>query len=112
MHNSLRFKLIAPFIIGTLALTIFLAWYTYDNARQAVEDSSLSIAEVKTSNTTKAMSVLFKSTLTALQNLTADHHVISLFAELPNHTQFNLITDEWLDTITQEIGRASCRERV
>lgn len=32
--------MLAPFIAGTLVLTLMLAWYTYGSARLAVKDAT------------------------------------------------------------------------
>ncbi|MDR2605270.1 MAG: response regulator [Desulfovibrio sp.] len=102
--RSLRAKLIAPFVLGTLILTVTLAGYTYLSARQAVQDAMLLISEAKTNHAVSSMSLLFKSMSTALQNMVADPHVMDLFqaqpGENPNSDQHE-VTTEWLEIIIQ-----------
>ncbi len=96
--QSLRIKLIAPFIAGTMVLTLLLAWYTYTSSRQAVEDAMMLISEAKTDQTAGSMTLLFKSMATNIQNLVADAHVTSLFAD--EHGNNIIKTTDWLDIIT------------
>ncbi|MDR2696555.1 MAG: response regulator [Deltaproteobacteria bacterium] len=77
MHN-IRIKLLAPFILGTLALTLVLTWYTYDSARRALEDAMLLISEAKTSQASSAITLLFKSMSTTMHNMVADPHILDL----------------------------------
>ena len=100
--RSIRAKLIAPFVAGTLALTLLLAWYTYSSARQAVEDAMLLISEAKTNHTASSMTLLFKSMSTTLQNMVVDPHVTDIFMapEEERHAAIERSAD-WLETLTQ-----------
>ncbi|CAK7070066.1 MAG: Sensor histidine kinase RcsC [Desulfovibrio sp.] len=97
--HSIRAKLIAPFIAGTLALTLFLAWYAYSSARKAVEDAMLLMSEAKSRHAITSMGLLTKSSTTSVQNMVVDAHVTALFAPEagPNTVKR---TGEWLETIT------------
>ena len=99
--QSLRVKLLAPFIAGTLALTLLLSWYTYSSARKAVEDAMLLISEAKTTNASSSMGLLFKSMETALQNMVVDSHVIALFQKQADDPSIRSKTGEWMEIITQ-----------
>ncbi len=99
--RSLRVKLIAPFIAGTLALTLLLAWYTYSSARQAVEDAMLLISEAKTDHASGSMSLLFKSMSSSLQNMVVDPHVTAMFEGGRDTVQARAKTADWLEIIIQ-----------
>ena len=99
--DSLRAKLLAPFIAGTLALTLFLAWYTYSSARKAVEDAMLLISEAKTAHAASSMALLFKSMSSSLQNMVVDPHVTSLFVAQHAASAAKTETADWLEIITQ-----------
>jgi len=79
MHN-IRIKLLAPFILGTLALTLVLTWYAYTSARQAIEEAILLITKAKTAQASSAITLLFKSMSTTMHNMVTDPHVLGLFA--------------------------------
>ena len=99
--NSLRAKLLAPFIAGTLALTLLLAWYTYSSARKAVEDAMFLISESKTNHAASSMALLFKSMSSSLQNMVGDPHVTSLFTAQQDTGTAKTQTADWLEIITQ-----------
>lgn len=61
LRSSLRLKLIAPFVVGTLTLTLLLASYTYLSARKTVEDTTLLISEAKTNYTIDNVNVFLKT---------------------------------------------------
>ena len=98
--QSLRAKLIAPFLLGTLALTLLLAWYTYSSARKAVEDAMLLMSEAKTSHAASSMSLLFKSMTTTVQNMVVDPHVLAVFTDEDGRSA-RAGAAEWLEIITQ-----------
>lgn len=100
MH-SLRVKLILPFVIGTLILTVLLAWYTYSSARQAVEDAVILISETKTNNASSSMTLLFKSMTSTIQNMVVDPHVTTLFTEDQLSKEAKKEAANWLEIITQ-----------
>ena len=99
--RSLRAKLIAPFIAGTLVLTLLLAWYTYTSARQAVEDAMLLISEAKTNHASSSMSLLYRTLSSALQNMVVDPQIISLFSAGEDNPAARQKASEWLNIITQ-----------
>ncbi|MDL2272160.1 response regulator [Desulfovibrio sp. OttesenSCG-928-I05] len=99
--RSLRAKLILPFILGTLSLTLLLVWYTYSSARKAMEDAMIIISESKTNHAASSMALLFKSASSSVQNLVADPHVISAVSpETRGRASWDQAT-EWLETLTQ-----------
>ena len=98
-RHSIRAKLIAPFIAGTLALTLLLAWYTYTSARKAMEDAMLLMSEAKSNHAVTSMGLLAKSAITSLQNTVVDSHVTALFAADADEDTVER-TGEWLETIT------------
>ena len=100
MH-SLRVKLIAPFIAGTLLLTILLAGYTYTSARRAVEDAMLLISEAKTQSVANSMTLLFRSMSTSVQGMVGDQHVTALFSAGKERERVTARTTEWLNTLTK-----------
>jgi len=98
--RNIRIKLLAPFILGTLALTLVLTWYAYTSARQALEDAILLISKSQTAQASNTITLLLKSMSTTMQNLVTDSHTLGLFAEqrAPD------VADKaagWLETITQ-----------
>ena len=95
--KSLRFKIIVPFLLGSLALTIFLAWYTYRSAQQAVTDSALLISKAKTENIYNSMSLLFRSMSTSVEKMSTDPHIVSLFTS--QEDVGGLDTSSWLDIL-------------
>ena len=97
MH-SLRITLIAPFVAGTLVLTLLLSWYTYSSSRKAVEDAMLLISEAKTAQTLNSMTILFRSMSSTIQNFVADPHVIALFAGDAGDG-YAKDTTEWLNIV-------------
>ena len=99
--RSLRAKLIAPFIAGTLALTLLLAWYTYSSARQAVEDAMFLISEAKSNQTSSSITLLCKTLYSSLQNLVVDQRVTRLFAAGGGASTGSERTVEWLNTVIQ-----------
>ena len=99
--RSLRAKLIAPFIAGTLALTLLLAWYTYSSARKAVEDAMFLISEAKTSNASSSITLLCKTLYSSLQNMVVDQRVTRLFDAGDGVRVGSERTVEWLNTVIQ-----------
>lgn len=79
--QSLRIKLIAPFVAGTFIFTLLLAWYTYSSARNAVEDAMLTVSEAKTDQTLSSMNLLFKSLSTNMHSLVSDRNVTRIFCQ-------------------------------
>ena len=98
--QSLRVKLVAPFLLGTLLLTLLLAWYTYSSARKAVEGAMLQMSEAKTNHAASSISLLFKSMSTTIQNMVVDPHVLSVF-EGGDEQAARDKAAEWLEIITE-----------
>ncbi|MDR3074294.1 MAG: hypothetical protein LBV01_06190, partial [Deltaproteobacteria bacterium] len=100
MH-SLRVKLLAPFILGSLTLAVLLSWYTYDFARQTVRDSMLLISEGKTLHTANSMTLFFKSVYTSIQDLVADPYALEPFQEGGTNPAAKGRMAEWLTIIAR-----------
>ena len=83
IRSSLRLKLIAPFVLGTLILTLLLASYTYLSARKAVEEATLLISEAKTNYTIDSLSVFFANIREAVHNMVAYPQIINVFEQKP-----------------------------
>ncbi len=102
--DSLRAKLLAPFIAGMLALTLLLAWYTYDSARKAVEGATLLISADKTNHTAQSMAQFFRSTGSSLQQMVSDPHVTALFGaggKGGSAETGKASTSDWLEIVQQ-----------
>ena len=99
MH-TLRIKLLAPFILGTLTLTLVLTGYAYHSARQALEDAILLISKAKTAQASSVITLLFKSMSTTMHNMVTDPHTLALFAKQRTP---DVVRDAegWLEAITQ-----------
>lgn len=98
--DSLRVKLIVPFLAGTLALTASLVWYTYTSAREEMVSAMLSISEAKTNHAVSSMSLIFKSMFTALHNMVADPHVLALMATQHPPKDARQKALEWVDIVS------------
>lgn len=77
--SSLRVRLLAPFILGTLILALLLSWYTYTSSRKSMENAALLISEAKTNYTTDTLEVFFKSLSVYLQNIVAYPQITAVF---------------------------------
>ncbi len=99
MRNSLRMKLIAPFIAGTACLTMFLAWYTYKSAHDAVEDAVIVIAGEKAHHVASSIDLLFKYASSAIENMVMDSHLTALFSATSNRDEEVRRTTRWLEAI-------------
>ena len=99
--RSLRAKLIAPFIAGTLALTVLLAAYTYSSAKKSMEDAVHLISEAKSDHVAGSMTLLYGTLSSALRNMVADPHVTSLFSEKGDDPLVRAKNIEWLHIVTQ-----------
>ena len=98
MH-SLRLRLITPFVVGTMVLTLLLASYTYVSSRQAVNDAVLYIAEAKANQIISSIKILFNSMNFNIHHLVADPHLAKLFAK--NSTEKTIeSTNNWLTILT------------
>ena len=98
--RSIRVKLLAPFILGTLALTFVLTWYAYISTRQELENAALLISRAKTTQATSAITLLFSSMSTTMQNMVADPHTLALFSS-PDRQRAVANATGWLEAITQ-----------
>ena len=89
LRSSLRLKLIAPFVVGTLTLTLLLASYTYLSARKTVEDTTLLISEAKTNYTIDNVNVFFENIGEALHNMVVYPQIVNVFknAHTKNKTE-------------------------
>ncbi len=97
--HSLRAKLLAPFLLGMLTLTLLLSWYTYASARRTMEDAALLLAEAQTNKIVSSMGLLFRSLLSTAQNMTVDPHMAEIFAA---DTTLKLrAAAEWLEIYAQ-----------
>ena len=99
--RSLRAKLIAPFIAGTLALTLLLAAYTYTSARKAVEDAMFLISEAKSNHAASSMTLLYKTLYSSLQNMVVDQRVAGLFSGGGDRAAIQEKLVDWLNTVAQ-----------
>ncbi|MCL2102419.1 MAG: ATP-binding protein [Syntrophorhabdaceae bacterium] len=98
MHN-IRIKLLAPFILGTLVLTIALTWYTYTSARQSLENAILLISRAKTFQTSGAITLLFKGMTASTQSLATGSHTMALL-DGPSKPEVVQAAIERLDAFT------------
>lgn len=94
--QSLRLNLIIPFIAGILVLTLILSAYTYISSYQAVKKSILTIAEVKTNQTSASISLMFMSVDTQVQNLVDEINVVKLLSNKTDSEAFQKVID-WLN---------------
>lgn len=96
--HSIRVKILAPFLVSSLALGVFLSWYTHFSVSGAAESAALDTAESMNRQVVTSMQLLMAGTLSSVQNLVDDPHVTSLLdADAPGGT-----FDEscgWLETI-------------
>ncbi|MDR2573309.1 MAG: response regulator [Desulfovibrio sp.] len=77
---GIRTTLIVPFVLGVTLLTLFLGWYTYTSAVQAVETALFDITRAKASQASSAITLLFRSLNTSLQNIASDQHLASVLS--------------------------------
>ena len=91
-RRSLRVTIIAPFLLGLLALTLFLAYYTHSSSMKALEESVRLLSQSQTKNIHNSMSLLFRSMSIAVEKLTTDPHVTDLF--LPQEQQNATIEED------------------
>ena len=98
--NGLKFKMIAPFLIGATLLTLSLSWYTFSSGKKATENAVLMIAQAQTDRVQNSMSFLLKSSLSTVQNLVSDPHVLDIFHN-PGDDATLENTTLWLETLVQ-----------
>ncbi len=80
-RQSLRFRLVAPFMAGTACLMIFLVTYTYLSMHRAVEQAVLSVCHAKTDNAVDAISILIRSLRAKGQDLIVDEAILKVLRE-------------------------------
>ncbi|SHN70768.1 hybrid sensor histidine kinase/response regulator [Desulfovibrio litoralis] len=95
MHN-IRMKLILPFIIGTILLTVFLSLYTYTSARKAVENAVLLISEATTMKVGNSMDLLFASMTTSVTRMVADPNITTIFSSYHKQDETVSRAIDWL----------------
>ena len=106
MH-SLRFKSIAPFLLGALILTLCLSWYTYTSARYAVSDAAHILAQSQTRKTVNTIYQYLTSISGTLEKMASDYHITMLFnGQGTRHNSTSLVTvndsiQKWLDVMVQ-----------
>ncbi len=100
-RRSIRFKLIAPFMIGLFVVTLLLSWYTYDSAMRAMRRAVLTVSEAKTEQVYTSMTLFFRSLTSTLQNIVVDPHLASIFHRGPGETSFEKGAAEWISILTR-----------
>lgn len=98
--QSLRLKLITPFIAGMISLTFVLVWYTYSAAQREVQNAVLSISKSTTTNTISSMSLLFRSMSTSLHNMVTDPHLMNALVSNATELDLKKATD-WVEIIVR-----------
>ena len=99
--QSVRFKVIAPLLIGLLLLALGLSWYTFDSSRTTVRDALLQLAESHSRQTDNTISLLLRSMAASLDKLAADHHITALFDNRGGIAEAMDTNFEWLDSLVQ-----------
>ena len=99
--QTIRLKLIAPFIVGTLLLTVSLSVYTYTSARTAVENSVLRIAESVTMKVISSIDMLYTSMNTSITRMVTDPNVTTLFSSPDRQQETTSIVSDWLVMMVQ-----------
>ncbi len=79
--QGLRFRLNAPFMVGTTCLVIFLVSYTSLATYNAVKHSALSVCHAKTDNAVAAISLLLKALRSRGQDLAVDVSILNLLRQ-------------------------------
>ena len=102
-RSSLRLKLIAPFVLGTLILTLLLASYTYLSARKTVEDTTLLISEAKTNYTIDSLNVFFANIREAVHNMVSYPQIINVFEAKSSTNQPDTPPQEHVDENGKQI---------
>ena len=98
--KSIRGRLILPFLMGMIALTVVLSLYTYSAAHKSMEDAVLVVSRAKTDEVETSMTLLFKQLLSTIQNIVVDPHVVSAFEGADDETQRHR-TNEWMEILIQ-----------
>jgi len=98
--KSIRVKLIAPFLIGLFVTALLLSSYAYVSAMRARRSAVLSIAQAKTAQVSSSMSLIFRSIVSTMQNITADPHVTAVFRG-GSYSAKGKDTEEWIEILAQ-----------
>ncbi len=100
--RGLRREIVTPFLLGSLVLTAFLAYYTHSSAQKAVEESVLLISKAQTNNVHNSMSLLFRAMGTAVEKMTTDPHVTNLFVSGVSQSSVTPEeTESWFEILIQ-----------
>lgn len=79
--KSIRAKLLLPFLVGLLLVTILLSLYTYNAAKEAVMGAAITVSKAKTDQIKTSMNLLFTSILSTAQNIIVDPHIVAIFSD-------------------------------
>ncbi|MDR1377567.1 MAG: response regulator [Synergistaceae bacterium] len=77
--DSIRFKLIVPFLAGMLLLTCILSLYTYGLMKSTVLDTAFTISRAKTDQVGTSMNLLFRSLLGNVRTIATDALTLAIF---------------------------------
>jgi len=101
MHN-IRIKLLAPFILGTLVLTLVLTGYAYYSAQQALQSATLLISRSQATQASNTITVLLRSMSVAMHNMVTAQHTLGLFAQQKEAPSASVLDSAvtWLEAIT------------
>ena len=100
--RSLRLTIITPFLLGSLALTVFLSYYTHSSTRSAVSQSVQLISRAQTRNVYNTISLLFGSMGSTVERMTTDPHVTQILEAAPeNRTALADDTGGWFEMLIQ-----------
>ncbi len=95
---SLKFQLIAPFVIGIICLISFLVGYTYTSAYKSVDNAMLNIAEARTNHTVDTLAMLMKSLHARAQELVVDPGILKVLMENDQKKPLKNNGEDWINT--------------
>ena len=98
--RGLRFKFIAPFLIGAVVLTLTLSWYSYSSVRYTVGQGIDVLAETQTRQITKELTKFFNYMTGSLQKIASDPRILTLFSQ-EQPANYSDVVQEWLDVVIQ-----------
>lgn len=99
--KSIRAKLLLPFLVGLLIVTILLSLYTYNAAKEAVMGAAITVSKAKTDQIKTSMNLLFTSILSTAQNIIVDPHIAAIFSDDGDSPGVARNTDEWMEILVQ-----------
>ena len=99
--KSIRAKLLLPFLVGLLLVTILLSLYTYNAAKEAVMGAAITVSKAKTDQIKTSMNLLFTSILSTAQNIIVDPHIVAIFSDDGDIPRAAKNTDEWMEILVQ-----------